>query len=474
MSTSPLKPVSAQPSRLGVRGLITGILVAAVLGLFVGLYLTRGGDPTLERNAPPAQLPNTAGLVDQGPLATARGLAVLAGTRQEQEYARQAMELADHEVDLAFAAALHEATANPPPLTGAALKVSQRLAVLNPQIAAEQSQVDALTKAAAKEAQPGSNAEAQQQLAEAQLALDQDERDDLQQDLVRMGGDRRSRIQQALDEHEALQKQSPQLPQNTAAAALEAPQELRTIQGKLSALTSLDHRHTLLLQARGQALALAAQLGQKHDALEKATSTGTLVRPVSAAATTASAPGAGMLLQLHALADQRKTLAQLDQRVHEEQQMAEVYARWDAQVLLDRRTVLHRVLQVLLLLVVVGAMMFAAHLVIQRMLDQRIADRRRRNHLRVVTGAGGAGGGRFADAAGPVWAAAAGVGDSRPGDGRDRVCDEGFCGRVLWLVCLDRAERAAGRGPGRDPGRWRRGDRIGTDAHGAARDRRRV
>ena len=381
----PLDPSSPDPIR-PVRGtpLLVVLLSLFLLVLLVSLFLTRGGDPALEYNAPPPQLPNTAGLVDQTPLSTARVLAALAGTRQEQEYARQALELSDREVDQAFAEALHQASANPPPLTGPALKAAQRLAVLMPQIAAEQQQLATLTRAAGNT--PASAPGVQQQLAEAQLALDEDERDDLQQDLVRLGGDRRSRIQQALDEHEALQKQSASLPQNTAAAALETQASLRTIQGKLAAFASLNHRHTLLAAARADALALAARLSSKHDQLEKATSGGAVTHSPSTSPTQAAGPpdSSGTLTQLHALAEQRKTLAGLDQRIHAEQQLEEVYARWDAQVLLDRRTVLHRLLVLALFIVVLLGLMFAAHLLVQQEVERRIADRRRRNHLRVL------------------------------------------------------------------------------------------
>jgi small-conductance mechanosensitive channel len=396
--SAPLAPPSPQARLL--RRLLFALLAAALLASAVGLYLTRGGDPALEYNAPPPQLPNTAGLVDQTPLSTARTLAALAGTRQEQEYARQALELADREVDQAFAEALHQATAHPPPLSGPALKVAQRLAVLLPQIADEQQQVASLAKAAGDA--PLGPAAAQQQLAEAQLALDQDERDDLQQDLVRLGGDRRSRIQQALDEHEALQKQSASLPQNTAAAALESQASLRTVQGKLSALGSLNSRHRLLMSAHEDALKLAAQLSQKHDMLDKAIDAGVVpsepspLSPVAKPSLPSPTTQPSAITQLHALADQRKTLAQYDQRIHAEQQLVEVYARWDAQVVLDRRTVLHRLLVLAIFIVVMLGLMFAAHLVTVSQLERRIAEVRRRNHLRVIIEAGVQGAGAVA------------------------------------------------------------------------------
>src|ERR1700733_7430397 len=91
------------------------LLAAVFVALIVAGFFTRGGDPTLEYNAPPS-LPNTSGLVDQSPLSIARNLASLAATAQEQEYASQALRFSDHEVDQAFASALRDATTHQQPL----------------------------------------------------------------------------------------------------------------------------------------------------------------------------------------------------------------------------------------------------------------------------------------------------------------------------------------------------------------------
>ena len=49
-------------------------------------------------------------------------------------------------------------------------------------------------------------------LANAQLALDQDELDEAQQDLARQGGDPHSALEQALQGHEAIVHQTAQVP----------------------------------------------------------------------------------------------------------------------------------------------------------------------------------------------------------------------------------------------------------------------
>src|SRR5215831_9024007 len=69
---------------------------------------------------PRAEKPRPPGLVDDQPLVTAQRLAALAVTPEEQEFAKNALRLADHEVDMAFAAALHQATEHAPPVPATA------------------------------------------------------------------------------------------------------------------------------------------------------------------------------------------------------------------------------------------------------------------------------------------------------------------------------------------------------------------
>src|ERR1700748_230065 len=190
-------------SRLGYfrRFGLLGVLALLFAALVVGQHLAAGGDPSLEFNAPGA-LPPASGLVDQSPLRIARQLAPLAAVPQERQYAQDALRLADSEVDGAFASALRSATEHAPPLTGQALKISQRLNALNGRIKAEQADVTARPHG------PGAaDDDPQLPLAQAQLALDPDEADELHQTLIRLGGDRHALIQQALDEHEAVHKQ---------------------------------------------------------------------------------------------------------------------------------------------------------------------------------------------------------------------------------------------------------------------------
>ena len=55
--------------------------------------------------------------IDQGPILTARRLSLQASGPEEKAFAHDALRLADHEVDLAFADALREAASATPPAT---------------------------------------------------------------------------------------------------------------------------------------------------------------------------------------------------------------------------------------------------------------------------------------------------------------------------------------------------------------------
>src|ERR1700687_5499151 len=94
------------------RWVITGALLALVLGTGAAYLATRESSrPRAKTGAGDvAQVP----LVDERPLPTARALAALAITPEEQRLAQEAARIADHEVDLAYADALREAAELPP------------------------------------------------------------------------------------------------------------------------------------------------------------------------------------------------------------------------------------------------------------------------------------------------------------------------------------------------------------------------
>jgi small-conductance mechanosensitive channel len=349
---------------------LPGILALLFVALLIGQHLASGGDPSLEFNAP-AALPPASGLVDQSPLRVARQLATQAAVPQERQYAQDALHLADSEIDQAFSSALRAATQHAPPLTGQALKIGQRLNALNDRIKAEQASV------AARQHGPGTaDDDPQLQLAQAQLALDGDEADELHQTLIRLGGDRHALIQQALDEHEAVHKEE------TGAAvsqteALETPAALTSLVGKFGALHSLRSRHQQLLAARNHAQSLAAQLLQQRNALSSDTEQANASAGNGDATTTTA--------RLRALAANREAISQYERRIHDLEGLADTYGKWDALVRAQERTITRRILRVFAFIVLIVIVTILIGRLLHRLLTSRtLLDRRRQQTLQFV------------------------------------------------------------------------------------------
>jgi small-conductance mechanosensitive channel len=357
---------------------LPGLLALFFIALVIGQHLISGGDPSLEFNAP-AALPSASGLVDQSPLHTARQLAPQAAVPQERQYALDALRLADSEVDQAFASALRSATQHAPPLTGQALKISQRLNALNARIKVEQAEVTAR-----QHGPDTSDDDPQLQLAQAQLALDTDEADELHQTLIRLGGDRHALIQQALDEHEAVHKEE------TGAAvsqtgALETPAALTSLVGKLRALSSLRSRHRQLVEARNAAQSLAAQLLQQRNALSNETESAASPGGNGAAAAPQTTDATSTAAQLRALAANRESLSQYERRIHDLEGLADTYTKWDALVRAQERTITRRIVRVFAFIVLIIVVTILIGRLLHRLLTSRtLLDRRRQQTLQFV------------------------------------------------------------------------------------------
>ena len=171
------------------------------------------------RLAPPKER-----LVDQSPLFTARSLVPLAHTIEEQQLARQAERLANHEVDLAFADALRRAVAAQVEATPEIKELAALKAKFQAEVDADRKLIERLTRqlAAAPEAQKDA-LEDQLEVAKAQLGLDEDELEAASEDLARAGGDPQARIRRLKEAHEAADRESAQ--------AMAAARESSPLQG---------------------------------------------------------------------------------------------------------------------------------------------------------------------------------------------------------------------------------------------------
>ncbi len=214
-------------------------------------------------------------IVNTSALQTAQQLAPLAVTHWEQEYAQQALRLADRSVDLSFNAALEDAKENPAPLTAETSPLAARVKEADSRLNVDQDRVAQLTEALAK-ARPSAKDDVQGQidLAKAQESLDQDELDDAHEDLTRAGGDKLSLVQDQLDQHEASEAHTGKSPAGgsaggTGQAASPESSRAANLVAQVEAIFSLRTKESLLEQARQNALARIAKDTAEHGALEK-------------------------------------------------------------------------------------------------------------------------------------------------------------------------------------------------------------
>ena len=347
------------------RNLPAILLVLFLTACVIAWFETRDtSSPVISRKPAAVQ----ASTVDDRLLRTARQMAAMADTTDEQDDAREALHLADHALDQAFATALREAQATAPPASGELQKLNEQIEGLRASIAADQKKIEQLTKDAA-----GSDAASEQlELASAQLALEKDELDDAVEDRARQGGDRSAAIQRALEQHENDQKSAPPLPK------FADPSATATMAGQVRAWFALSNRGGLLDDARQQALAQAAALTRQHDALEKQSSAG--------ASAGNSDSTASQVSKLRGLASQRKTLAEFDKREQDCQQLAGVYKHWGDIVDGRQRALLHQILAGLAIILAILLVVVFVDRIIRHAFHQ--TDRKRLHQMRMMATVG--------------------------------------------------------------------------------------
>ncbi|SEC47846.1 mechanosensitive ion channel domain-containing protein [Terriglobus roseus] len=355
------------PQRIGLW-----LLGCVVVIIFV--VANSGTDLSLSEFSAPAEAPSSNTAVDQSYYVTARNLAALAATPQEQQYAVLAMRSADHELDQSFASAIRNSAAHRLEHTAAATSMLQRIAELKQSIRADQAGVAAASADSSKASDDDGE---RLRIAQAQLTLDEDELENVQQDLARTGGDPQTDIQQAFDQHRSIESQAAALPKNTATADLESARSLHSVVGKVRILSSLKQRRKMLADARNKVLAEQQKLQQQHDGLDRQTYVSTPGEDPSSRS--------GRLTQLRVSAEREKDMADLDKRVRDLGQLAKVYEDWGHLVQTQRRTLLTSLAADFLTVVMAVLGIFALSGFAQYLLKRWEKNHHRRlKHARVV------------------------------------------------------------------------------------------
>jgi small-conductance mechanosensitive channel len=333
------------------------------------------------RNNPNRTSGSKKPIVDIRPWQTAQALAALAYTAEEKEYAQEAERLADHAVDQAFASALRQATldAQHLQLSGEALALSKKVTQLEQLIAQDKDEIQTITEALKapprRDGKPAEYDEGDLEVAKAQLALDTDELADVQHDFNLASGDQSTQIQAELATHEAAMRGYDKQVREGGQVATVSARRFGTLAGRLGAWFRLRTRTALLQEAIDQTRRDVGMLGAQQRSIETKISTMGAVRTND------------LDEKLQGLRDRtalRQILGVTDDRIQTEQQLVNVYSKWSAQVLLQRRIIVHLLLQSLALIAFIGICMVVADGLVRRVMAKPSLDSRRSQTLRSI------------------------------------------------------------------------------------------
>jgi small-conductance mechanosensitive channel len=332
-------------------------------------------------------------LVDTRALDSAQQVAQLAVTPEEQDYAREALRLADLSVDLAFDSALRQAEQNPAPLTTETRALTARMRDAQTDVSADEDRIAQLTDQVGKARGSKKDAlQGQLDMAKAQFSLDKDELDDAHEDLIRAGGDHKAVIQQQLDRHEASgQHDAAPASWSNVQSSPELTQ-LHSVLAELRAWSSLHTKEKLLRQAQQNSQDRVAKLTSEHNALEsqvnakkvrhnikirKTPATGAKSATPAAATTTAptttppppsqpnppanSEDASTRISVLQNLTNDQKTLGEYDKRIETEQELSGVYGNWIALVNARERSFLHALFRSAFFIFLIVLLIFIAN-----------------------------------------------------------------------------------------------------------------
>jgi small-conductance mechanosensitive channel len=380
------------------------VLLVSLAAAVYGIWATyQPPPPELGRQEPVAgsSAVDSQIAVDERTLRRAQRLSALANTPEELQYAQSATQLADHELDVAFAAALRQIEARPPVLSPEAQKISDRLQKSQKQLESDQAQVNQLTAsiAQASDAQKGALQD-RLDLTQSQLELDKDEVSAANQDLFQAGGNIHQRIQKMMQDHTNAA--------NSRTATAPATDPLSTLHGlveKVREWLALRKKQRFLQFAGSQATSTSAALSEQRQKLAtqlEASKSSALAPSVTAGAAKAapaptpatSAPAAhtpatdvappSLLTTTRQLAADQKLLTSLDERITDRRQLAEVYGKWNEVIASQATTVLHAGLSSVMIVIIILLILVFVDQWLERLLGRTKLDRRQVETLRSV------------------------------------------------------------------------------------------
>jgi len=372
-----------------VQASVIGVILAAAAGYIVTRETNR---PHTGSTAAAARAP----IVDERPLPTARALAALAITPEEQRFSQEAARIADREVDLAFADALWQAAEKRANQDPANRELNAKLQQAQTALADVQSRQEEV-KAKLASAKPNEKAPLQERLdlLSAEQSLDEDEIEDAQEDLVKAGGDQEGAVERQRDQHEAVEhelEQHPSQPPTTATVDLTASD----LAGQVRAWIWLRNKKARLEVARNEAGDMANALGEQHGILqqrvreekpkrEEAKQRSADLRQQARAGGGSVEGAATAVSSLRHFATEQKALSDLAKRMQDEQELQQLYGNWLDVTADQQRTVLHSVLRSMLWMLLVIVLVHAGGLLLDHRFNQVAPEQKHLAGLRKVS-----------------------------------------------------------------------------------------
>lgn len=323
-------------------------------------------------------------LVDVTPWQTAHGLAALTVTAEEIEYAREAEQLADHEVDRAFASALREASLQMQrrTLSGRALALSQRVDELQQLLNQDKAHLDRMVQASGAPSKAGKGTGQPQvddtdvEIAKAQLQLDSDQIEDARQDLAAASGDNRAQIQSEHAAREAAVREYESEPRSSGQPDTVAAGRVETLTGRLAAWNRQRTRYRLLHQAIEQTQADINALTKERDALK--------ARLDAMKGTAAAQDRTARLANIRDRSAERQLLSIYDDRIQTQQELVTVYAKWSNEVLQQRGIMQRLIVQSFAVIVFISICMILGARLVRRLISRPSLDRRHSETVRMI------------------------------------------------------------------------------------------
>jgi small-conductance mechanosensitive channel len=378
--------------------ILTALLLVLLAATGYGLWATRppaSATPVGALSAafePEATGPGSLPTIDERTLLTAQRLARLAMTPEEVPLSRSAVQLADHELDLAFAGALRHVEAYPPVLSPEALEIQERLNRAQRQLADDGERVKRLTDAVGK-ARDADKPPIQDQLdlAQAQQQLDQDEVTQDNDDLMHAGGNEHQRIQMMQQEHEAAAQSRQTVPPPEANPL----GSLKGLVGEVRQWMALRRKERWLGKVQAHVAESVAQLeaGNRKIATDLATrktqvrAPGNTPPPAGAAPAASPAPAAASsAAATRELAAEQGRLTIRAQRITARKRLGETYGQWRAVVGTQAEAQLHSgLIDVVVILASLLVLLFVDRW-LETLLGRAPIDRRQVATLRSVVG----------------------------------------------------------------------------------------